>query len=410
MKLVIVVKWYPPDLKVPARRWGNLVRYLQACGAECTVVAAGSGGSIESTMGTAGENVIRLPISDSEPSSESVVKRPTAPSLRQKAGRALLRVSPPILRDHRVLRWISHGRSSQLIDVAASSTCVISSYGPLGPLVMGRQLAVSAGKPWIADIRDSFESRDGFASPFARRLSRRLEGALLRTAAVRVTIGNRLADYLSSRYGAAFAAIYNGWTETDLVERRAGPNQEAFLYYAGSIYTHQLPALELLLHALRQVDGVRLRVRLLKDNTRGELSRLLNRTEFKGVTEVLPAVLPEVVREELACSIGAVVLEDLHGRSDLANATVTGKLLGLLASGAPGIAISSKLGEVSSIAGMVPNWHAVATMPDAIAAIVALTTRIHAQSTSEVMNEYHASRQASKLLDLIASLRCTQAS
>lgn len=402
MKLTIVVKWYPPDLRVPARRWGNLVDSLQQNGVTCTVISAGDGRFVE-TIGAAGERVIRLPISNFDGASGAASAKTLLRRMRSSVRRGVLAAWPPVLREFDARQWLLQVRTCpELTRIAVESDYIVSSYGPLGPFVLGRRLARGAGKPWIADIRDSIDFKDGLVLAPARRVSRMLEGYLLGNARLRITIGATLARYLSNLYRMRFHEIYNGWTDGDLIYKRDVTDAEGrYLYYAGSIYAHRLPALDVVCQAIRMKPGVKLKLRLLKDHTQGELRKLIACRGVSEQVELLPPVEQKVVDAELAGALAALVLEDLSGESELMNGIVTGKLLGLLASGIPGIAVSAKNGEIRHLVSDVDGWYGVDAVEQFLEALGHLGTHSGHLTSVGRLRDYHMSEQTSRLLRLI---------
>lgn len=398
MRLLVVVNWYPPDLRVPARRWGNLVANLQQHGFDCTVVSAGDGRYAE-TVGEAGERVIRLPISNvdgdasARPSSAKWAARKR--TLRQIAFAAV----PPLMREFSARRWLSlPGQHPLLNELAAASDYVVSSYGPFGPFILGWWLARQGRKPWAVDIRDSIDFKDGLTLPPARFVSRRLERRILRDATLRITIGDTLAEYLSRLYALRFHAIYNGWSDSDVIPRNASAKAaHPYLYYAGSIYGHRLPAVDVVCKALRTRPTLRCKIRLLKDHTRGQLTKLIESSGVRDQIEVLPPAPQATVDEELASAHAALVLEDISGENELMNSIVTGKLLGLLVSGIPGIAVSARTGEIRRLVRDVPSWHGAASVSEFEDALSRIAQATPGVERAPALRRFHMAEQAAEL-------------
>lgn len=401
LKVTIITNCYPPDMLVSARRWGNLVSNLCNIGVECTVIAAGDG-NYDEYKSSSGERVIRLPISNRSSSYIKGQKKKDL-TIRSVMKGVLFFVIPPILLNFSARRWlVQPGLKTWLIDIAHDSDCMISTYGPLGPFLLGWKLANKTGKPWIADIRDSFESRDARASWFARSWSRWLEGKILREATLRITIGKYLADFLSNTYKIDFSAIYNGWTDADIIEKAdKKKSQEPYLYYAGSIYEHRIPAVSVVFEAIQNNPKIRLRMRLLNDHTNGSFNQLVSGISKPEKIELLPPVDQEIVNEELANSVGALVVEAIDDNDAMRNGTVTGKLLGLLASGMPGIAVSSKNGEIRHLVEKVPRWYGVDNPKQCIVALDNLIKGQTIQSGPQNLIDYHMTKQTERLLCLI---------
>lgn len=401
IKLTIISNWYPPDRRVSARRWGNLVSSLCNMGVDCTVISAGDG-NYDEYIGDYGERVIRLPIANRATQNSQRRNKKDFPFKRNLKVMFSL-IIPPLLLDFSVKKWILQpSLRAMLTKIAHESDCIVSSYGPLGPFLLGWWLARKTRKPWIADIRDSFESRDGKTSRPAKSLSRCLEEKLLRKATLCITIGETLANHLTTTYGTNFEAIYNGWTDTDIISSRdKNKFVEPHLYYAGSLYEHQMPALAIVLESIQKNKKIKLKVRLLNDHTYGSLTKLINSEPYHEIIEFLPPVDPKTVNEELANSVGALVLEAIDDNDILRKGTITGKLIGLLASGMPGVAISSKTGEIRELVNKVPGWYGVDDVEGCREALDKLLNHHFIDFNKEALMEFNMSRQAELFLQLV---------
>src|SRR5690606_35410623 len=106
------------------------------------------------------------------------------------------------------------------------------------------------------------------------------------------------------------------------------------------------------------------------------------------------------IDKELRAALGAIVVEDVTGTNPVRNCTVTGKLLGLLVSGIPGIAISAPNGEIRSLVMRANGWHGVASRAEFESALKALGEQPRADNSDELA-EFHMRAQARKLISLI---------
>lgn len=405
MKLLLIVNWYPPDQRVAARRWGGLVTELQRIGVDCTVVAAGDG-AFWTGVGEAGERIIRLPISNRAPKrrNKGGGLRDLLRTIIKNAGRFFV---PLFFRGRNIKIWrdalTSHPEVTQ---AAEECDIVVASYGPMAPLLCGDYIASNYNKPLVIDVRDSFQAKEGAAFFLSRRVSRFMERKVLVKSCARITIGEKLAHYMAKQYGLSFHAIYNGWSDEDLVlgleyqREGADKGESPYLYYAGTIYQHQLDALVLVLKALRQ-NELRLRIRVLSDNTAKGLLTVVKEHEMVDRVDLLPPVSSTEVTEEMLRSHGVLVVENLAS-SELHDGTVTGKLFGLLASGVPGIAVCSPTSEIREIIDVVEGWYGVSTKEECRNAIRALqTNEKRGVGKAEGIADYCVSMQAEHLYALL---------
>jgi len=407
MNLLIIVNWYPPDIKVPARRWGNLVAYLQQAGHTCTVISAGDG-KPETYTSTAGEKVIRVSISNKEivkGKSELAIKPKM--SAKQRLKDYFLRTIPSSFIRAPYDYWKATLQNAPgVLEIARQSDFIISSYGPMGPFLAGMWLAKKTNKKWVADIRDAFESKGAGKFLLARKLDRYNEKQILKKAFLRITVGETLANYLSKQYKQKFIAIYNGWSNLDKLPSRILDNKNnPYLYYAGTIYQHQIHSLSVLLDSLQEFPQLKLIIRLLKDSTGGELNALLERCNQSNQIIIWPPAPFETIEEELIKSAGVVVIESLDSSDELRNGTVTGKLLGLLVSGIPGIAVVSKNCEITKLVQKSNGWFSVDCVDDCIKAIKKVLEEQKLVDNSELLEDLHMKRQALKLVNELRNNR-----
>lgn len=404
MKLLVIVNCYPPDERISARRWGRLIGELQKLDFECSVLTAGDG-NFSDELGEAGERVIRMPISN-RPYAEAGRVGSTRNAIRTIAVPFAKYFIPQYFLKKRFRGWrLAAERSTAVLKAASDCDAVIASYGPIGTLLLGKHLSYKYKKPYCIDIRDSFQSKEGKKFIVSKHLSRRLEKKLLTSSWCRFAIGNKLANFLSSRYGLAFHAIYNGWCDSDVdfcrkeVRRGASSDQSPYLYYAGTIYPHRLRALTWVIKSIKSSD-LRLRLRVLNYNSNPGIERVVKELGAENRVDLLPPIPSAELANEMAGSRGLLVLEEVSP-SDIHDGNVTGKLFGLLASGLPGIAVCSPSSEIQSVVGQVDNWWAVSTEAACRCAINSLPDRPWKATGTKHIGAYHVEAQAERLANLI---------
>jgi len=402
VRLFILLNWYPPDLRVPARRWGALVAQMESLGVGCTVVSAGEG-IYSDHIAPAGERLIRLPISNRD-QDFGEAKFSYIDHVRKRAKRRGASIIPMFLRNNAHKSWLAAIDGCEAVkESLRQCDLIIASYGPMAPLKAGYQLASDYDKPLAIDLRDSFAAKDSNDVFLSRLISRYLEKKLLSEATLRISVGCNLCRYLEDAYGLPFEPIYNGWIDGDVVlPSKIARSQSAYFYYAGTIYPHRLAALSVVLDALRKVQHSVVKIRLLRDSTERGIEHLIAEKGMAERVELLPPAPAYVVAEEMAGSAGILLLENIIP-SKLHDCTVTGKLFGLLASGMPGIAVSSETGEIRAIVQKVDGWYGVSAVDDCTEALRALSAQIvnTERGSSLAIHEYHAATQAKKLQSLL---------
>lgn len=351
MKVLLLANEYRPG-KVAFRRVGAIVRYLSESGDEVTVAST----KLRSASGWWGERVIPLG------RALELTSTPIASSRLPPLGMGMF--------DRSTLSWLGHSITSPALrDAARTADVVISTYGPAGPTWAAYALSLFFRRPLALDIRDVPESRTSDGR-LQRALVRLLEGIVIGRAALVSTVGDVLSAYLSKRHGVKVVSIFNGWVDTDRVQ--ANPQTRGnYLYYAGSVYGHQLAAFEVVCSALASVEGLTLKVRLLQGDA-DALNGIAGTAGVGGRVEILPPVDSQIVQEEVAGARMVLVLEALQYRAAWQAGTVTGKLIGLIAGGKQGIAVCRRDSELSSIASRFP-WWGVAADRNSLAALLNAT-------------------------------------
>jgi hypothetical protein len=405
MKLMIVVNWYPPDERVPARRWGNLVHYLQKTGNQCSVISAGDG-CYKASAGSSGEQLIRVPVVNGSRSRQGEIRKTRDKKLKQILRKIYRYAVPAVFNDINLCKWKELADQLPILQKAAvESDVIISSYGPAGPMFLGLILAKRNNKPWVLDIRDSFIARDGDSCFLSRRISRLYEKRILNAAAQRITVGAKLAEMMTDFYDIEFKALYNGWTDEDIIYQRNICGGQNYVYYAGTIYRHQLNAFRIILSALPSIPGLKLKIRLLNDFTKGAFSQLLEETNTTDRVEILQPVQSEIIRKELAEAFCALVVENTVERQTIRNGTVTGKLLGLLASGVPGIAVTSQLCEMHDLVeNNTTNWFSVNNVEHCVGALLRINEQQVLNNNRDTLSHYHMKEQAMLLENMLNSI------
>jgi glycosyltransferase involved in cell wall biosynthesis len=403
MKTLIIVNWYPPDKEVAARRWGNIVANLKEMGVDSAVFCVGKG-KLNRLVGSYGEQIFRFSSTERPPlASYTIPVQKQIPNILSLK-KWVLKFIPDYLVIKYLRRWKSFNKNNNdIINLAQNSDFIISSFGEWDAFFEGWQIARKTGKPWIADIRDSFELKTGYNKSFpVRIIDRYLVSRLLNRAALRLTIGEQLSDYLSRQYHVKFHAIYNGWVPEDVL--KTSPNDsdnDKYLFYAGTIYEHQLPSLFILLTAIGNFAELKLKVRLLKDSSKQGLNDWIEKNGFEKIIEILPPVSKEVVEKEIALSVGLIVLEDISSYNKARIGTVTGKLMSLLVSGKPGIAIASKDGEIANFTKKAEGWYFADNENDCNCAIKEILSDKKNIDNCSNLKEYSMKEQSKKLLELL---------
>jgi len=400
MHILIISRSYPPDIQVAARRWGLLVPELIHLGARCTIITSGEK-SERDRIGEHNETIVVLPIGN------QYTLNTSQPFLKTSGHfnlHSLIHSLKPTLMDRTTLIWERgfRNRKRDLISYAKTSDVIISSFPPAGPFLLGWRLSRLAKKPWVADLRDSFESKQRKLNFPARILSTFLQKICLKSAHSRITIGQNLASFLNRVYNISFNAIYNGWTDKDklITEHITQSSCIKYIYYAGTIYANQIKSWQILIKSLTMIPNIFLQVRLLNDYS-GKFMHFVQKEGLEHRVFLLRSTEHLTIQKELSGATAALVLGNLFPKNPWDSGTITGKLFQLLASGKPGIVIADPKSELAKITSKVPNWHCVHTTQDCINAIYHILQDTVSIIPPQGIQNFHVKLQAKKLFNIL---------
>ncbi len=391
MKIVLFATYYENKLMVAARRWRSLAYFLCNEGVELCVVTPGK--ENKEFVGEYGEKICTF---------KSLNRKANVANFSNTKRNKRIFPSPFPYLDISFLSWMGAFNNKNVQIFCAQSEVFVSTYGPSGAMLFGLGMAYRHKKPWILDLRDSFQIDSSIKSKLLIKLNHWVEKKIIEKASLCITVGEVLASYLSTRYQTDFKYIYNGWLDSDEIgsDRLVVTKINLFLY-AGSIYSHQLPALKVFLDSLKEYkQHHKLRIYLIRDYS-GYLYQWLEEHEFELLVEIYAPVCSEKLAIEMASSKGVLVIEDLTPL-DWQKGTVTGKLFSLLVSGVPGIVISHRETELFSLALKAEGWFCAYDAEGCQQAIYEIlkidkTTLV---KNKKILSEYHFSYQAKKIKGL----------
>jgi hypothetical protein len=390
MKVTLFVTHYENKLLVAARRWRSLVSFLCKEGMHFCVVTPGL--EDKEYIGEFGELVCVFKAQLGTGTGKST-------SIMGESRRVIPSLFPYL--DVSLLLWFKATNDQRVINHCIKSDMLISTYGPAGPMLFGLLTARKYNKPWVLDVRDSFQVGHSVNSKILSKFNGWVERKIVGRASLSITVGQRLARHLSEKYQYTFEYIYSGWTDTDPVCINQRPeNKGHYFLYAGSIHQHQLPAFKIFLDSLSIYENIKLRIRLIRDYS-GNFLQWLRDYGLENIVDIYPPVSSDQLRDEMMNSVGVLIVEDLNPH-DWQKGTVTGKLFPLLVSGLPGIVVSHQDVEVYTLAAKANGWFCADDLEGARKAIKKIITFDVKKNidNKETLGEYHYSIQAKKFADL----------
>ena len=376
VRVLLLSHDYQNPERVSFRRVGALVRHLSRLGDHVTVASAITGPA----KGEWGEEILCL---KTRSKTDGPVK-----SISDNGGpkQGMFDRSTPF--------WIAKFLGfAPLRKAALDADVVMATYGPAGPAWAAYFLSIVTGRPLVLDFRDVPESRTR-KNWLSLGVDRLLESIIIRRAAIVFTVGDVLSEYLDDRHpGQKFYAMYNGWSDGDIEYRDFGGEAENYLYYAGTVYEHRLQAFSVLCGALASVD-VRCKVRLIGNNT-SELRDIARSCGVENKVEILGRADAATVMVEQSKAKAVLVLESLGVLSGWEAGTVTGKLIGLIASRRPGLAICGENSEISRIVRQFPWWRA-ASDSQTLSGLLSVETPAAPKDWSGPLESLRMERQVEK--------------
>ena len=395
MKIILITKYFNGN-EIAARRWRNLIKYLKVD--NCCVILTEISGEQPEDVNHGNLIFVKCFNKSHKFNNNNIFKK----ILKQ----LLKYLFPQVLLDlFRAQKNLKEMKRRVNIHQLNNADIMIASYGPIETILLGNSLKEELNIPYLIDFRDSFESTVGQQFFATKILSRILEKRIIKKANGYLTVGQSLAKYLSKIYGHKFYPIYSGWTESDdppVLDRRAVGVVQNYIYYAGSIYSHRLESLKIVLDAIGTIPELSIRMRISDDYTSGGLDKLLSSVGDKNIFDRRPKVDKEKIRQEQVSAFAVVVLEALD-TSSVHQFNITGKLFECLRAGPPVIVVAARHSELASLTSGVEGCYVVETVEEFRDAFRRVKQKPLESciSSDGSLRQFHAEVQSQKLKELI---------
>lgn len=349
-KVLIINPYFPPFTSIASRRFGDMVKYMEEHGWEPTVVTINSKGSLKVNLKE--ENIIRVgDFNQSEESHNKAKKIFLISDLKQRMGYLMnLRMV-----DRFLFTWYKQViNNPDVIKAAKETDIIVASYMPSASFFIAKKLASKFNKKWIADFRDLGALYDEGKDKFPRFVDKQIEKRLLTSASAFTTVSKGLAEELVKVYKKDCHVIYNGW-EKDISDNNLTESIEAsnlknkkYIYYAGTIYTHQLDAFKLVIQSLNNNLVLVIRTLGSKENEEAlkDFANECNKTEK---LLILPPENPEIIKQEADSAFLNLVVEDMYLKNEWKKGVLTGKLFDLMTYKPPILAVAGIKSEIKEV-------------------------------------------------------------
>lgn len=406
-RVLIIINSFPPVNNIAARRYGFLTPYFQEHGWEPLVLTMAGDGSLPQALPE--ELVLRVGIHRQGGERTDLDRAERKP----KGSWKVLKTIRKGLQWH--FRCWDHGNVTWLPEVKRTLTSlpndskidvVIGSYPGSSALWGGRYASKRFGCPWIADFRDLAALRPDGRNALNVALDRKLESYCVGTAHSFLSVSPHLCSLVEHAYQRPCHVIYNGYDPAVLTPQKTPSSVGASpdLYYAGRLYSHQYPAVNVLLTALQQLPGRSLTMRCTGPEhalrwVRAESARL----KVDDRVALLPPVAPSRVAQEVGHASTCLVFEDLDIANPWSCGTLTGKLLELVGSNTPVLTIARADSDIGPILKSTGKGELVSDLDGAVGFLKKRLSELASmrEGNREVIAEYSKEAQAVRLCRIL---------
>lgn len=353
MKNVLIISYnFPPVNNIAARRFGEMVSFMEQHGWKPHIITSQSHGVLPVEVDE--KQCIRIAIHPQVGNRIDIIdyesnKMPDIlEKLRLILGKTNIRFR---MFDRTILNWgkIVKNETATILTNFPKIDLVITSYGPAASIWLGRWFSFKYGAPWIADYRDLGALRRDEKPSFAYKIDCIIEKQILKSCSGITTVSKTLSDLLNKAYNKPCQVIYNGWaqkTEKQSVNNLMGN----YIYYAGQLYSQQLESVYICLEALKHFDFLQFKIRSLGP---AELERkILDYANTIGIgkrVHIMPATNPNIVEIEMRQAIVNLVVDVLDENDQWTAGSLTGKFLQLMPGRVPILSIARPDNEMGEI-------------------------------------------------------------
>lgn len=349
-KVLIINPYFPPLTSIASRRFGDMVKYMEENGWSPTVVTINSQGTLKVNIRE--EQVIRVGQFNQSKESHNKAEKIFIVSSLKKHASFLFNLRTV---DRFLFTWYKQVMNNEKVLEAAQKTdLILGSFGPSASLIVAKELAAKFDKKWVADFRDLGALYNEGTEKIPRFIDRQVEKRIIKSASAMTTVSKGLAEELEKTYKKPCTVVYNGWEKnisTDKLENEEVqlpliPRQ--YIYYAGTIYTHQLSAFKMVIQALGTETKLIIRTLGLKENEE-ILKEFSKEIGLEEKVIILPPSNPEVIKLEANAALLNLVVEDMDIAFEWKKGVLTGKLFDLMSYNPPILAVAAPKSEIKEI-------------------------------------------------------------
>lgn len=337
-KVLIVSYYFAPCSTIGAKRYGIMCKYFKENGYDPYILTAP-----QNTTYLGAKLDLPLPVSEDKIIRVQAVQGSMTPTTLLVHWLGKLKFDSRTVNS--LIFWYRSIKKFVDLKQLKNIDIVIGTYGPIANLYAAKYLSKRLGCKYIADMRDFISDSEATSAGCKRtfKLDYWIEKRLLSAADAIVTVSPEITKVMRERYRKKkVETIYNGW-DGEKVEC-SNEYKDKYLYYAGSLYEERLKSLNLLLRALKAVNGneeIRMLIRSIGPKSMDiKVRNMIGRMKMKDIVTILPGTNESIVNEEAQNAYINVVLNTVYEDGIETMTALPGKTYELIQRKTPVLAVS----------------------------------------------------------------------
>ena len=421
MKNVLIVSYYFPPLNfIAARRFGNMVKYMEEFGWKPWILTTNSEGPLLSDISE--DQIIRIEqITAGTYSTESQKKRTLKDGIKYLLDKVHIR---NIILFYRVFskKWNNAvlKNEKEILKKLPEINMVIGTLCPFNLANIAEHFADILRVKWIVDFRDYFLSdRTREPNILVKYFSTNIaKNRIIRNASAITTVSPSLAKLFYEQFNIPTEVIYNGWDPRESkitvglknIEYESIAGMKPYLYYAGTIYDHMLSSLFVIFKMLTLKPNLYFVIRFMGRKTiLSMINDKMRKLKLEDRIKIFEPCEPQQVNYEGDNSLTNIVLETLSTKSRISKGTLTGKLFGLLPFQAPILAVARTDSDIGKVLEETKKGRLCSTVEQTLEFIDEIENcSFNAEGDTTEIEKYSKREQAKILCKLLDTLTSTK--
>lgn len=403
MKNVLIISYFfPPINKIAARRYGQMVDFMEENGWKPWVLTKDFEGDLAVPL--TDEQVIRISSGSGVPGKGAV--KSNKMSFMKKSLRTL--GFKPLTIDS-TLKWSSAVKQQfpEIKGRLPEIDMVLSTFGPACAFELGIFFKNHYSCPAVLDFRDMAAFNEENKNVISIMLDRFIEKKYVKEYDWLVTVSPTLKSILNENYSCKKTdVIFNGWFESRKIESSSEIN-EKYIYYAGRIYPHRVKGLEFLLKSMKvSQEDIKLKIRSVSVKwVEDEFLKIVDEMGMKDRVEFLEECDSRTAEIESENAYINLIVEDLDTTSYWTKGNMTGKFMQLMPLEPPLLSIARADNDMGPILDETGRGKLCSTVDDIKGYLNDLEENYDKYRINlKKMNKYSKKAQALKLCSIFNDL------